>query len=264
METALFKQWYLNQWLVDDEAKVYKYNPEINRASYLPRGLDDWHYVLGVDLAHSPDSTAFVVSAYHPFDPKLYIVYARKHLKMDITAASEEIIRLAREYKFEVRVVDGANKMAVEEMNNRHGCGLIPADKTGKVDFIRIMNDEFVQKKIVLLPEAYTKHEPNVDSLEDQYQTLVWITDNGKVKEPRKEHPSIHNDLADASLYNWRYCYSYLFKAPEKGPAWESQERWEGDHIKKLVEQVRKEKNPNELDLHFDENLFDFSQDEVI
>lgn len=264
MKTALFRQWYLNQWVVDEEAKVYKYDDEINRVDTLPRGLGDFHYVLGLDLAHSPDSTAFVVSAYHKSDPKLYLIYARKHLKMDITAASHEVQRLHAKYDFDVKVVDGANKMAVEEMNNRHLCGLIPADKTGKVDFIRLMNDEFVQGKIMLLPGAYEKHEQNVDSLADEYSTLVWVTDNGKVVEPRKEHPGIHNDMADAALYNWRYCYQYLFKTPVKGPEWTSQERWEGDHVKKLIEQVKKEQNPNQLDLSFDKDLFDFSLDDQL
>lgn len=265
METTRFKQAYLNQWVVDDEAKVYRYNPSSNRVLNLPRGLDNFHYVLGVDLAHSPDSTAFVVSCYNELDPTLYITYARKHLKMDITAACDEVHRLDRKYNFDVKVVDGANKMAVEEMNNRqHNCGLIPADKTGKVDFIRLMNDEFIQGKIKLLPEAYNKHEPNVDSLDDEYGVLVWVTDNGKVKEPRKEHPGIHNDLCDAALYNWRYCYSYLFKAPKKEPELTSQERWEGDHLKRMEEEVRREKNPSALDLDFDPSLFDFSNDDNI
>ncbi len=261
-QTALFKQWYLNQWVVDEEAKVYRYNEQTNRVAHLPRDLGNFHHVLGLDLAHSPDSTAFVVSAYHELDPKLYFIYARKHLKMDITAAAEELHRLNRKYDFDVKVVDGANKMAVEEMNNRHGCGLIPADKIGKVDFIRLMNDEFVQDKIKLLPEAYNRHEPNVDSLHDEYETLVWVTDNGKVIEPRKEHPGIHNDMADAALYNWRYCYQYLHKPVTKGPEWRSQERWEGDHVKSLEEQCRKEANPNQLEVEFDENLFDFDIDD--
>lgn len=255
-ETALFKQWYLNQWVVDDEAKVYRFNEGVNRVIHLPRHLSDFHYVLGVDLAHSPDSTAYVVGCYHEADPVLYIIHAEKHLKLDITDAAEKVKELDKRYGFEVKVVDGANKMAVEEMNQRHRCGLIPADKTGKVDFINIMNSEFIQQRIKLLPQT--------KALEDEYRTLVWITDNGKVVEPKKEHPGIHNDLADAALYLWRYCYQYLFEVPKKAIDWSSQERWEPQHIEKLAEQIRKEQNPNELELSFDQDLFDFSQDDPI
>lgn len=264
MKTPRFRQAYLNHWVVDEAAKVYKYSPTTNRLLSLPQSESSYSHVLGLDLAHSPDSTAFVVSAYNPSDPRLYFRYARKHLKMDITAAAEELHRLNRIYDFDVKVVDGANKMAVEEMNNRHGCGLIPADKTGKADFIKLMNDDFVQNKIVLLPEAYLKHEPEVDSLEDEYEALVWITEDGKVVEPRKEHPGLHNDLCDGALYNWRYCYQYLFKPTEPQVDYHSQERWEKDHIKSLAEEVRREQNPNEFDLSFDRSLFDFNQDDTL
>lgn len=262
--TALYRQWYLNQWVVDEEAKVYKYNEALNKAPYLPRDLGDFHYVLGVDLAHSPDSTAFVISAYHEQDPNLYFTYARKHIKMDITAVAEERHRLAKKHDFEVEVIDGANKMAVEELNQRHGCKFLAADKIGKVDFIKLMNDEFIQGKIKLLPEAYSSHEANVDSLHDEYEALVWVTDNGVVKEPRKEHPGIHNDLADAALYNWRYCYQYLHKPKGRVIDYHSQERWEGAHIANLIEQAKKAENPNALELDMDPDLFDFSLDDQI
>ena len=40
-------------------------------------------------------------------------------------------------------------------------------------------------------------------------------------------------------------------------PAWGSQEQWEGEHIKKLEDQVRKEQNPSALDLDYDPELFE-------
>lgn len=261
METALFQQWYLNRWVVDEEARVYRYSSR-NCCDYLPRDLSDWNYVLGCDLAHSPDSTAFVVGAYHPLDPKLYITYARKHLRMDITDASNEINRLNTKYNFMCKIVDGANKMAVAELNNRHHQGLICADKIGKPDFIKLMNDEFIQGKVLLLPDARQKWTRDDQTLEDEYNTLVWVTDNGKVVEPRKENPNQHNDLADAALYMWRYCYTYLYKVPDYKPKWDTQERWEPEHIHKLEEQVKKEQDPYRLELDFDPELFEHNDDD--
>lgn len=257
-ETALFKQWYLNQWVIDEDAKVYKFDETRNVAERLPADLNDWNYVLGVDLAHSPDSTAFVVGAYHDLSPTLYLVYAFKQLAMDITDVAAKIKELERKYTFQVKVVDGANKQAVAELNNRHGTNLIPADKTGKVDFIKLMNDELIQGKIKLLPGTDALYNPK--SLYDpkqakgEYQTLIWETDgNGKVKEPRKEHPTLHNDASDCALYLWRYCFQYLFTQPLPFQDKSKQEIWESLHIQKLQDQVRKESNPNELEMDWDE-----------
>lgn len=185
-ETTLFKQWYLNQWVVDEEARVYRYTRDRDDLEHLPRDLSGFSYLCGIDLAHSPDYTAIVVGAYHPHYPVLYVVEAKKYLKMDVTACAEKIREFDKKYNLDVKVIDGANKMAVEELNNRHGLGLLPTDKVGKNDFITIMNDEFVQGKIKLLPGAR--------DLKEEYETLVWVTDNGVVKIPKKEDPQIPND----------------------------------------------------------------------
>lgn len=256
MKTSIFKQWFLNQWVIDEDAKVYKYNEELNTAADKPGDVVEWHYILGLDLAHSPDSTAFIVGCYSDLDPNLYIVYAHKKIKMDLTNVAEFVKELELRYKLEVKVVDGANKQAVAELNNRHNLGLIPADKTGKFDFITIMNDDFVQGKIRLLPQA--------SQLGDELKKLIWLTDaNGKVIEPRKENPVIHNDLSDACLYLWRYAYSYLFSKPMPFKDMTKQENWEPAHIEKLQEQVKKEKNPNELDLNWTED-WDVQDDDLL
>ncbi len=259
METALFKQWYLNQWVIDEDAKVFKYNKIRNFCASLPLFDVPYHFILGVDLGHSPDPSAFVIGAYNDIHPNLYITHAEKHLGMDVTAVADKIRELEKKYIFDVKVVDNANKQAVAELNNRHGLNLVPADKTGKADFINIMNGEFIQKKILLTPSA--------GLLASEYDSLVWETDNGKVKEPRKEHPGLPNHLTDAGLYLWRYCYQYLFAEPAKKPVWGSQEHWEPEHLRVLEEQVRKQQNPNELDLtasDFDSDLFKFEHDDQI
>lgn len=244
--TPLFRQWYLNLWEIDTDALVYKYNPTLNLAPYLPRELSDWHYLLGVDLGHSPDSTSFIVGAYHPGDPNLYIVSAEKYLKMDFTAVAEKTLELEKTYNFEVKVVDGANKQGIAEMNNRHSTGFIIAEKHGKVEYINLMNGDLRQGKIKLLPGAMP--------LSKEWKVLVWVTEGGKIIEPRKEHAAIENHLSDGALYLWRYAYTYLFQAPKPFVPREAQESWEPDHIKKLQDAVRKEQNPDELSLDWDED----------
>ncbi len=249
MQTSLFKQWYLNQWCIDESARVYRFSAARNVCKALPQDVSGWHYVLGLDLAHSPDSTAFVVGAYHESLPVLFLVYSFKAIEMDLTDVALHIHLLEKTYAFDVKVVDGANKQAVSELNNRHDLNLICADKTGKVDFITIMNDDFIQAKIMLLEEE-TK------DLQTEYDKLIWLTDaNGKVLIPKKENPIIHNDLSDGALYLWRYCYVYL-DVFDTGKKWinpHDQSQWEPEHVRKLQEQVKKEQNPNYLEIVWDE-----------
>lgn len=259
-ETTLFRQWYLNEWCVDTDAKVYKYEDSANRANVLPLYQSPYHYVLGVDLGHFPDPSTFVIGAYNDESDLLYMVHAEKHHKMDITDVATKKRELELTYTFDVAVIDGANKQAVEELNNRHKCNFLPADKIGKEHFINLMNAEFIQKKILLLPGAM--------GLAEEYRTLVWETDGGKVKisatGARREHPGIPNDLCDAALYLWRWAYTYLWSRPKEDVEWNSQERWETDHIKAMQEDVRRKENPNHLDLDFDEGLFNFEADEQL
>jgi hypothetical protein len=256
MKTALFRQWYLNEWVVDEDAKVYKFDPLLNTTHALPLMDTPYRYVLGVDLGHSPDPTAFVIGCFHETIKTLFIVHAEKHLKLDITAVAERIFELNKRFNFDVRVVDNANKQAVAELNNRHQTQLIAADKTGKVDFINLMNTDFIQGNIKCLPSTL--------ELQQEYQSLVWVTDNGKVVEPRKEHASLPNHLTDAALYLWRHCYQYLWAPKAYEPAFDSQERWEPEHLKRLEEQVKQQQNPFALDLSYEPELFDFSNDDVI
>ncbi len=246
MLTALYKQWYLNKWVIDENAKVYKFDEQKNTSLSLPLDVEGWHYILGLDLAHSPDSTAFVVGCYHESSPRLYLRYAVKHLGMDFTAIAGFIKKLDKQYHFEVKVCDGANKQGVAELNNRHSLNLIASDKTEKADHIRLMNDDFIQGIIVLLSEC----EP----LKEEYRMLVWDTDAaGVIKEPRKENPNIHNDLADAAYYLWRYSYQYLYREALPFADKSKQEVWETAHLEKLQEQAKQKANPDELKLAWDE-----------
>ncbi len=245
-QTSLFKQWYLNQWVIDDAAKVYRYEAGRNDAYALEPGLNGWHRVLAVDLAHSPDSTSFTGLAYHELSPTLFIEFSNKFPKMDITAVAEKSIELNSRFAFEVKVIDGANKQAVAELNNRHKLSFLAADKTGKSDFIKLMNDDFIQGKIKLLQDT--------QPLKDEYAKLIWLTDaNGVVKEPRTENPVIHNDCSDGALYGWRFCHQYLFKHPLPFQDKSKQSVWEPDHIRKLEEEVRKAQNPDELEVDWAE-----------
>jgi hypothetical protein len=213
VETPMFKQMYLGEWVVNEDALVYKFNPDRNTFGHLPgysRG--DWQYLLGVDLGYE-DASAFVVAAFHEFDKNLYIVHSSAKSKMDITDVAIKIKELKSIYGAHKVIIDGANKQAVEEIQKRHQVPLICADKKGKEDFIEIMNAELILGRIKI-------QEAGCSELAKEWQGLVWKLKDDKVVIPKQENPACDNHLADACLYVWRYCYQYLSVAPVPKPAY--------------------------------------------
>lgn len=259
-ETALFRQWYLNQWVIDEDALVYKFQRGRNETTGLPLFELPNHYILGIDLGHSPDPSAFVVALYNDASPILYVVHAEKHLNMDITMVADKIKELDKRYNFDAKIIDGSMKMAIAEMNSRHNCNVIPADKTGKEHWINLLNSDLIQKRILFLKET--------EELMKEQESLVWETDNGVIEVPRKEHGGLANHLCDAFLYLWRYTHAYLYTKPILPTKidWTRQDQWEPRHLQNLEEQVRKSQNPHHIDaqLEVDDNLFDFNQDDLL
>lgn len=208
-ETPLFRQHYLGQWVVDDDARVYKF--EAGRNGYrgeLPTipGRGRWHYVVGLDLGFA-DSTAWVVAAYHDHDRRLHIVEALKADGLDVTDVAQRTRALLGRYEVDRIVVDGANKQAVEELRRRHDLPLTAADKTAKADFVELMNGDLISGNVRVELEA-------ASILVDEWAGLVW---DQRVVGRRVEHPACPNHASDAALYAWRHCYAYLAE-PARGP----------------------------------------------
>lgn len=234
-ETALYKQWYLNQWVVDTNKLVYTFDAQKNCTPSLPHyPKGEWQYVLGVDLGYSPDPSAFVVAAFHEHDSCLYFVHTYKALEMDITDVANKIKAIQREYPAIYKVIiDGSNKQAVQEMQKRHDIALTNADKREKADFIALMNAELVQAKIKLLPSS--------KELSEEWDKLIWQLDGDKIRLPRKEHPGLANHLADAALYAWRYCYPFLSKPAPVAINIGRKEEWVAHTEKLLQESLQRE-----------------------
>lgn len=216
-ETAAFKQMYLNEWVIDLGAKVYKYAEPLNQIKELPKD-HKYFYTLGLDLGFN-DATAIVISAYSHTDSTMYIAEVFKQSEMDITSVATQLHIFRSRYNPIYWVVDGASKQAVEELRNRHGFPLVAADKMGKSDIIEIMNADFIMGKIKLLPGAKL--------LADEYDQLVWDERSKR----REEHPACPNHAADGALYSWRTCYHYaaeqLVKNPRRGSTEEVEAWWQ-------------------------------------
>lgn len=205
METPQFRQWYLNEWVVDEEKLVYRFNPDRNLFGALPRELypSGWVYTLGVDTGWE-DANSFVLSANHVNDPTLYILKTFKKNKMTFDQVADKVQEFMNsKTQAPTRVViDGANKQGVESMRVRTGIPFEFAEKTGKVDFIEMLNADLIQAKVKIC-------EKDCEELINELKSLVWVTDGDRIALPKKEHPALPNHTTDAFLYNWRYCFHY-------------------------------------------------------
>lgn len=250
-EVPWFKQMYLGEWVIDFEARCYKYNPERNTYTALPNyggHPGRWHHLLGVDLGYSPDPSAFVLAAYHDVDSTLYYERSWKQWQMDVTDVADKIKEIQAQVlsatgnEIDALVIDGAAKQAVAEMRRRHNLPLLAADKVGKSDFIEIMNAGFLKGSIKVNLAGCCGGVPNPDpkvtkreslSLADEWIGLVWDPKTiGTLN--RKEHPGCANHGADGALYVYRHAYNYLSRMPDKPP-----EPYSEEWIKAQVETMR-------------------------
>lgn len=212
METPQYKQWYLNLWEIDEKLLVYRFDMSRNLCRELPRlSKDGWTYVLGVDTGWEDDS-AFVLTAYHTNDPHLYIprVFKKKEMTFDdVVNKIQEFMRDPIMSPHKV-IIDGANKQGVESMRQRSSIPFEYADKNDKVSFIELCNSDLIESRIKILDTAENR------PLWEEMSGLIWVTDAGKIKYPKKEHPNLPNHLTDAFLYSWRCGWHYAATPVEK------------------------------------------------
>ena len=220
MQTPQYKQWYLNQWVIDEEKLVYRFDMHKNLVANLRHNTHDlWSIVLGVDTGWEDDS-AFVLTAYHPHDPDLYVLKVFKRKKMtfeDVIIKIQEFMNDSTYAPHKI-IIDGANKQGVESMRFRSNIPFEYADKRDKVTFIELCNSDLTQGKIKILNTAENR------PLWEEMAALVWVTEGDNIKYPKKEHPSLANHLCDAFLYAWRCGYHYASTAAVTKPVTYSKE----------------------------------------
>ncbi len=210
MATARFRQAYLNEWVVDAEKLVYKFNPNKNLFHDLPYpNSKGWTFNLGVDTGWEDDN-AFVLSGYHENDSNLYIlkVFKKNHMYFDHPDPLKSVRAKIKEFTDDPRypvsqvIIDGANKQGVETMNIRGDINFTYADKLGKADHIEVCNGDLLMGKIKI-------HDSCTELITEMIK-LVWQTEGDRIKIPRKEHPTLPNHLCDAFLYGWFNGWHFL------------------------------------------------------
>lgn len=218
-DKAHFKRMYKRQWVTDTTNIIYKFDKSRNWVHKLPKlpNGEEYKNLLAIDLGWE-DATAFSIISFSDYDGRMYIRDQFKKSHMDLTDVANKVKEYyMKKYDIFLYVVDNATKQAVEEMKNRHQIPFIPAEKTGKEEFISMMNADFTAGNIQLVG--------NTSEYETEMGSLVWDEDalfSGK----RVEDPNCDNHLCDTGLYGWRKARNYLPKArPQKESDIDSWER---------------------------------------
>lgn len=203
MDTARFRQAYLNEWVVDEEKLVYKFVEAKNTFDVLPSVTPTgWTYVLGIDTGWEDDN-AFVLGAFHENLPEFYIIRTFNKPKMTF---DQVVIKIQEfmddpDHRPAKIIIDGANKQGVESMRARSSIPFEFADKQGKVDFIEMLNGDLVTSRIKINQKCTT--------LIGEMKALIWHTKEDIITIPKKEEARLPNHLCDAMLYAWRNGYHY-------------------------------------------------------
>jgi len=196
------------KWVEDKDALVFKFSKVRNIYNTLPTD-GDWYYIIGIDIGYN-DSDAIAVIGYNTHHKKVYLVDEHVKNKQNIS----QLVEAINEYKDlynPIRMVMDAGalgKKIQEELRMRHGLNIEAADKTRKVEFIELLNDDLRTEKF----KAF-----NNSIFEEDCMLVQWDKDS-KIRNP--ERPKIsdtyHSDICDAVLYAWRECRHYLSEKPEK------------------------------------------------
>ena len=194
------------KWIEDTDALVYKFNRTRNIYSALPSD-GEWSYIIGIDIGYN-DSDAIAVIGYNSHHKKVYLVDEHVKNKQNISQLVEIIQHYKDQYNPIRMVMDAGalGKKIQEELRFRHGLHIEAAEKSRKVEFIELLNDD-------LRTEKFKAFENSI--FQEDCMLVQWDKDS-KIRNP--ERPKIsdtyHSDICDAVLYAWRDCKHYLSEKP--------------------------------------------------
>lgn len=189
---------FFGEWAEDTNSLVIKFDKSKNIYTELP---DDLTYVIGIDTGYN-DADSISVIGYNKTGCFLIEEYIKN--KTGVTELFEAIQSLADKYKPVKLVIDpaaGGAKMA-EDLRKRYELPVVAAEKTRKLEFIELLNDDLRTGKVKTM--AGSRFEA------DSY-LVTW--DRSNPQKP-KISDSYHSDALDSTLYGWRECYHFYKQAP--------------------------------------------------
>ena len=237
------------KWVEDKDALVFKFSKAKNIYTQLPT-QGEWNYIIGIDIGYN-DSDAIAVIGYNTYYKKVYLVDEHVKNKQNIS----QLVEVINEYKDlynPIRMVMDAGalgKKIQEELRMRHGLNIEAADKTRKVEFIELLNDDLRTEKFKAFKNSL---------FEEDCMLVQWDKDS-RIRNPErpKISDSYHSDICDAGLYAWRECRHYLSEKPAPAIKPGTDEAMDELERKLAEECERKKEDPYayELDKQLQEDM---------
>ena len=229
-DNATYRREYRGEWVKDTEGQVYRFGTDLCIVNQLPEDIDDYEYVLGVDLGYR-DPTAFTVVAYSEESGLVYAVESCKTGEMMPSDVIVEVEKYCQQYPIDTIVADpggGMSRALIEEMKVKHALPAQPAQKQKKADFIQMLNDDLLSAQMRIF-------QPGCEGLVEEMRMLQWDERSmrtGKLKEDKRTP----NHQCDSLLYAWRECRHHNTDWEHEGPKEGSFEWWEQETDKWFLE----------------------------
>lgn len=210
-ENPTYRREWLNEWVIDLDALVYKFNDNKNIYNELPK-REDWYNIIGVDYGWH-DQVAFCIVSYNPHSPFIFVIHSEGHSHMIPSSIANRLIQLRDKYKPIKIVADtgGLGKSITEEMIQRYSIAISAAEKKEKMTNISLLNGDFIDGNL----KIHESLKPLINQLK-----ILQKDDKGL------EDPNFPNDLCDAMLYAYREARAYTWE-PERAKAKTKNEKWE-------------------------------------
>jgi hypothetical protein len=213
---------YKNQWVLDTESLLIKYEESKNHYEQLPNPThgSKWTYILGVDLGFR-DSDALAVLAWGNHTPNIYLVEEIITQGQDITQLSNQVEAMIKKYDIAKIVMDeGAlGKKIAEEIRRRKHIPVQPAEKQRKMENVAFLNDYLRLGKF----KARKDSRFAADSYQLQIDYERSTPDRCVVKK------GFHSDVIDSVLYAFKESPAFTYseptkRAPKGTPEWGKEE----------------------------------------
>jgi Terminase large subunit, T4likevirus-type, N-terminal len=197
-------------WEQDAAGLLYQV-PAKCRIYELPEG--DWQYIRALDFG-IVDANAIAKLGWRKYDRATYVLSA-KYFRGGPAAMADELSKDLTPFARTVGDVGGMGKAFQQDIQARKKIPIERADKAAKLGAIRLINDDFEGGLLKV-------YAPECAELLKEYGSLLRKPDGA-------EYAGHDNHCADAVLYGWRACPSYLerekVEPPVVGtPAWQEAE----------------------------------------
>jgi hypothetical protein len=203
---SIQREWY-GRWALDADALVIKYDSAKNVWRELPRLTK---YVIGVDLGFG-DADAIAVIGFDERDPAAYLVEEHVIAKQTVTPLAVMLRGLVEKYQPQAMVMDtgGLGKKIAEEMRQRSGLPVKPAEKQDKYTHIELLNDSLRSARFLV---------PAGSRFGSDAMLLEWDQD-ASTPDRMRVSDRFHSDIIDAVLYAFREAQHWMHVPEVQKPA---------------------------------------------